>query len=180
MTRNDIIVSALAQLGRGQDAQAIDSYAEKLTTYANDAILDLASVYKPVRTDAAAVVEGKVNTASLPRGCCKVLEIVQNGSDIPFEAGVKSGELRVGAVGDVDVTYQFAPRSLASPTDVPELPEYMHGLIVSYVVGRERASEDASNQRGANIYFEIYEAGKRGIRPHLGDYGSYSIVNRWD
>ena len=41
MTLNDIIVSALAQLDRGHDAQTLDTWREKLTRFANEAVLDL-------------------------------------------------------------------------------------------------------------------------------------------
>jgi len=179
MTRNDIIVSALAQLGRGQDAQSIDTYADKLAGYANDAILDLAAVYKPVRMDSVVASDGTINLSTLPRNCVKILKITQDGKVITFNAGTGSGEVTVGVNGDVSITYQFAPILLRSTTDKPELPEYMHPLIVSYVVARERSATDASNQRGANIYYEIYEAGKRRIRPHVGEPHAYSIMNKW-
>ena len=39
MTLNDIIVSALAQLDRGHDAQTLDTWREKLTRFANEASL---------------------------------------------------------------------------------------------------------------------------------------------
>ncbi len=37
MTLNDILVSALAQLGRGHDAQTMELFRARLTDYANDA-----------------------------------------------------------------------------------------------------------------------------------------------
>ena len=177
MNRNEIIASAMEQLGR--DTQMLDAYAGKFTTYANDAILDLAEKYKPVRTDTVAVVDGAIDTATLPRQCLKILKITQNGTELAFTAGSTSEKISLGASGNVEVTYRYAPKLLTSKTDVPELPLYMHNLIVTYVVGRERASTDASNQRGANIFFEIYEAAKRNIHPHKGS-DAYSIINRWD
>ena len=38
MTLNDIIVSALAQLDRGHDAQTLDIWRDKFTRFANDAV----------------------------------------------------------------------------------------------------------------------------------------------
>lgn len=180
MTRNNIIVSALSQLGRGQDTQSIDTFADRLTGYANDAIYDLATAYKPVRTDVVAVTGGVIKLSDLSRGCLKIARVTQEGKEVPYKAGTNPKEMLVGAEGEVSVTYRFAPAALKSTTDEPELPEHMHGLIVHYVVARERAASDAGNQRGANIYFELYEAGKRSIRPHVGEPSVYSIVNRWD
>ena len=51
MTLNDIIVSALAQLDRGHDAQTLDTWREKLTRFANEAVLDLSEAYCPRRTE---------------------------------------------------------------------------------------------------------------------------------
>lgn len=62
---------------------------------------------------------------------------------------------------------------------MPELPDWTHGLIVCYVVGRERASGEVGVQRGGNIYFQMYEAGKAKLRPHIGGADSYRILNRW-
>ena len=42
MTLNDIVVSALAQLDRGHDAQTLDIWRDKFARFANDAVADLA------------------------------------------------------------------------------------------------------------------------------------------
>ena len=47
MTLNDIIVSALAQLDRGHDAQTLDIWRDKFTRFANDGVTDLAEAYQP-------------------------------------------------------------------------------------------------------------------------------------
>ena len=44
MTLNDIIVSALAQLDRGHDAQTLDIWRDKFTRFANEAVVDLAGL----------------------------------------------------------------------------------------------------------------------------------------
>ena len=44
---------------------------------------------------------------------------------------------------------------------------------------RERASGEVGVQRGGNIYFQMYEAGKAKLRPHMGGADSYRILNRW-
>ena len=45
MTLNDIIVSALAQLDRGHDAQTMDVWRDKFTRFANDAVTDICAAY---------------------------------------------------------------------------------------------------------------------------------------
>lgn len=55
----------------------------------------------------------------------------------------------------------------------------MHGLLVTYVVARERASSDAATQRGAGAYFQLYEAGKAALRPNRRAKDAYGIINRW-
>ena len=50
MTLNDIIVSALAQLDRGHDAQSLDVWRDKFTRFANDGVTDICATYKPRRT----------------------------------------------------------------------------------------------------------------------------------
>ena len=43
-------------------------------------------------------------------------------------------EVTNGANADVNVYYRYMPREMSSPTDVPELPSYMHSAIPYYVV----------------------------------------------
>ena len=45
MTLNDIIVSALAQLDRGHDAQSLDVWRDKFTRVANDGVTDICVTY---------------------------------------------------------------------------------------------------------------------------------------
>ena len=51
MTLNDIIVSALAQLDRGHDAQTLDTWRDKFTRFANEAVIDLSAAWCPRRTE---------------------------------------------------------------------------------------------------------------------------------
>ncbi len=181
MTLNDIIVSALAQLDRGHDAQTLDVWRDKLTRFANDALIDLASAAQPRRTETATIAGGRLDIGALDRPCLKVLFVRKDGKALPFRRGENPGELFVenAADGEIKITYAFAPRELSAATDVPELPLPCHALIVTYVVGRERASGDVSVQRGGNVYFQMYEAGKHMLRPGLGSPDEYKIVNRW-
>ncbi len=180
MTLNDIIVSALTQLDRGHDSQTVDTWRDKLTRYANEAVTDIATMLQLRRTDTLPVKDGSADVAALPRCCVKVLYVSRNMARVPFIMGGASTRIRVLTEdGDVYVHYRYLPDDMSSPTDVPELPAFTHGLIVTYVVARERASADPSMQRGANIYFELYNAGKRGLRASLGEQDGYALVNRW-
>lgn len=181
MTLNDIIVSALAQLDRGHDAQSLDVWRDKLARFTNDAVLDLAEAFKLRRTETVAHECGQFYLDALSHSCLSVLAVSQNGKKLEYcfsETGdrvyVKNAEAE-----ELEVLYRFAPNLVSAPTDVPEVPEWCHGLIVTYVVGRERASGEVGLQRGGNVYFQMYEAGKRHIRPHPGDAAAHKILNRW-
>lgn len=179
MTLNDIIVSALAQLNRGHDSQTVDIWRDKLIGFVNDAAQDLGKVLGLRRSDALNVVNGEIDVSQLPRSCYRVLSITQNGIQVSFDQGSATGKLKVLADGAVTVEYRYMPRPLSSPTDIPELPEHVHPLIATYVVARERGSQDPTMQRGANVYFEMYQAGKEGLRKHLGEQSAYTFKNRW-
>lgn len=71
MTLNDIIVSALIQTGRGHDAQTMDTWRDKLTGFANDAIMDLALTVRPIRTEKAAIANGRIDCNALERECIR-------------------------------------------------------------------------------------------------------------
>ena len=180
MTLNDIIVAALAQLDRGHDAQTLDIWRDKLTRFANEAVVDLAGAYKPRTTETYISDDGLLDTHALSLPCKKLLSITREGKQEAFCPGPASGVLRLGGgPGKVEVQYLYIPPEMSAPTDAPGLPAWCHGLIVCYVVGRERAAGDVSLQRGGNIYFQMYEAGKAGLRPHMGEEESYRLLNRW-
>lgn len=180
MTLNDIIVSALAQLDQGHDAQTLDIWRDKFTRFANEAVTDLAKAYQPRTAEAFESGDGMLNTRKLSQPCLKVLSIRRDGKEETFAPGPASGIVSLsGGPGKVEVCYLYAPREMRSPTDEPGLPPRCHGLIVCYVIARERAAGDVSLQRGGNIYFQMYEAGKADLRPHMGEEESYRLLNRW-
>lgn len=178
MTLNDIIVSALAQLDRGHDAQTMDTFRARLTDFANDAQSDIARAISFTRTDTVQPSNGIVELTQLERDCIKVTKTMQLGHEVKFMRG-DTGVIALPYDSSAEITYICEPKPLVASTDVSELPAYTHGLIVSYVVGRERMSGDTSTQRGANIYLSMYEAAKNKLRPHYGDSESYRIQNRY-
>ncbi|MBO4385304.1 MAG: hypothetical protein J5854_07825 [Clostridia bacterium] len=178
MTLNDILVSALAQLDRGNDPMTMDAFRKRLTDYANDAQSDLARALCLTKTETAHPSGGIVDLADLTRDCLKIVRVEQLGHPVKFKSA-DTGTIALPYNETATVTYRCEPKRLEQPSDVSELPEHAHGLIVTYVVGRERMAGDVGTQRGANIYLSMYEAAKSKLRPHVGEPAAYEIVNRW-
>lgn len=179
MTLNDILISSLTQLGRGHDAMTIEAYRDRLTLYANDAQHDLAEAMGLFRTDTLTPSEGIIDVTALPRGCRKVICVCQLGHEVPFNSGKDSNTILLPYDTDAEITYEYEPKRLENPADVSEIDEGLHGLMVSYVVGRERMAGDVSTQRGSNLYLAMYESAKAKIRKHKGGRNSYVITNRY-
>ena len=91
MTLNDIIVSALAQLDRGHDAQTLDIWRDKFTRFANDAVTDLAGAYQPRATEDYESADGLLDTLSLSRPCVKLLSVTRAGKAEGVTPGPRSG-----------------------------------------------------------------------------------------
>ncbi len=179
MTLNDIIVSSLAQLGRGHDIQTLDAYRSKFTYYANIAQSEIAEACGIFRTDKLDAPLGKIDLSELPRHCRKVIKVVQRGNAVPFGIGDRSNELFLPYDTPAFITYYFEPTALKNPSDVSEIDEEFHGLFVSYIVGRERMSGDVSTQKGSNLYLSMYENSKSKLRKHRGESDTYTIYNRY-
>jgi len=109
-----------------------------------------------------------------------MLALVRGSTRLPFYYGVSTANLRVPAVEDgaVFVTYRYMPEPLRVDTDVPDLPEWCHGALISYAVGRERASGDTASLNAARACFELYNAAKRLMRANRGEMDAYEIQNR--
>ena len=180
MTLKELLTGALLQLDRGTDAQTLESWRDKLTCYLNDAMIDLTSELQPRRTDELTLTNGSLDLSALPRDAVKVIALSRGSTRLPFYYGASTELLRVPAVvdGEVLVTYRYMPTLLKVDTDVPELPEWSHGAMVGYAVGRERASGDASSIASARACFELYNAAKRMMRANRGEMDAYAIENR--
>ncbi|MBQ9950321.1 MAG: hypothetical protein IJO93_06345 [Clostridia bacterium] len=177
MTLNEIIAAALTELGRGHDARSMDSFRKKFTNFANDALYDLAASFKLHRTEQVRVDGSTVDTRMLSRECLKVLAITQDGFPLRFSECEASGIVCVRGTGLVDVTYRYMPDSMSVASDEPEIPHYLHGLIICYVVGRERMSGDTSSQKGANAHMQVYETEKMRIMSASTD--GNDMKNKW-
>lgn len=177
MTLKELLTGALQQLDRNTDSQTVELWRDKLTQYFNDALLDLTGALQPRRTDSLPLQNGQVDTGALPRVCIKVLALKRGQTRLPFYYGVGTGLLHVPGVGDgpVDVTYRYLPPQLTADTDIPELPEWAHGAILSYAVGRERSAGDSMSVNAARACFEIYFQAKRNMRASCGESDAYRL-----
>ena len=180
MTLKELLTGALLQLDRGTDAQTLESWRDKLTRYLNDAMIDLVGELQPRRSDTLALADGEIDLANLPRSAVKVVALSRGDARLPFYYGASTEKLRVPVVsdGDVLVTYRYIPEPLKVDTDVPDLPEWCHGAMIGYAVGRERANGDAASIASARACFELYNAAKRMMRAHRGEMDAYSIERR--
>lgn len=180
MTLKELLTGALLQLDRGTDAQTLEAWRDKLTRYVNDAMVDLSAELQPRRTDTLTVDNGALDLAQLPRAAVKVLALDVNHARQPFYYGTGTDNLRVPTIPNgtsVSVLYRYMPNALLYDTDVPELPSWCHGALISYAVGRERASGDGMSMQAARACFELYNAAKRVMRSHRGESDAYTILN---
>ena len=180
MTLKELLTGALLQLDRGTDAQTLESWRDKLTRYLNDAMIDLTSDLQPRRTDELTLTSGSLDLSTLPRDVVKVIALSRGSTRLPFYYGASTANLRVPAAEDgaVQVTYRYVPEPLRVDTDIPDLPEWCHGALISYAVGRERASGDAMSIATARVCFELYNAAKRIMRANRGELDAFAILNR--
>lgn len=181
MTLKELLTGALQQLDRNTDSQTIELWRDKLTQYFNDAIIDLTGALQPRRTDELELKAGQVDTGLLPRTCIKVVALKRKDARLPFYYGVGTGILHVpgAAEGPVSLTYRYLPPPLEADTDVPELPEWCHGAIISYAVGRERSAGDSMSVNAARACFEIYFQTKRNMRAFCGECDAYRLKNQY-
>ena len=177
MTLNDILISALAQLDRGRDAQTMENYRDRLMDYTNDAQSDIAKAIGFTKTETVVPSNGIVDISELSRNCIKVVKTCQMGHEVRFMRD-DTGVIALPYNEPATVTYRCEPARLITPTDKSELPVHTHGLMVFYIVGRERMAGDPSTQSGSSIYMSMYEAAKARLRPGVGNFSSYRIVNR--
>lgn len=179
MTLQELLTGVLQQLDRGTDAQTVEVWRDKLCAFLNDAIIDLTGELMLRRTDELPITDGCIDLSRLPRGCVKVCALHVGGRRWPFYYGTGSQTLRVPGApdGTAVITYRYIPQRLSADTDVPDLPEWTHDYLVLYAVGRERAGGDAASISAARACFELYNAAKRQLRPHVGESDAYALEN---
>ena len=179
MNLNEITVSALTQLGRSSDAANVSECRIRFSLYANQAQQELADAIGFYRTHTVPADGGVITLSRLPRVCVKVLRVVQQGHCVPFGSGDNSDRILLPYNSPALITYRCQPKKLMRSSDECELDQGVQGLIVTYVVGRERLVGDVNSQRGGNIYLSMFENAKSQLRIQRGAEDSYRIINKF-
>ncbi|MBQ5986513.1 MAG: hypothetical protein IJL59_04560 [Clostridia bacterium] len=166
MTLLELIHAALDELERAHDDETVVFWRERLTAYANEAISDLFTTFRPWRRESLTPQNGVLHTGDLSLPCSKVLGLESKGLRIPFHYGADTTELIVPGWqgGALTVVYRYAPSVLIEDTDRSTLPAVCDPLIVLYMVARDRAHGDAAAQNGARLRLSLYEAQKRRLK----------------
>lgn len=168
MTTLQLIQMTLRKLDRPTDNDTVALYKERLLGYLNEAILDLATEFRPWRRDNVTVTNGQAELSGLPRACLRVLAARVDGQRRLFYYGSTRGTILFPGMGDgtAEITYRYLPAMLSELTDEPQLPEGLHGLLAEYAAARERSRFDAASQNAARLdltlYGEIKDRLKRG------------------
>ncbi len=181
MTLKEIIEMALDELRRPIDALSSLDWLPRMTRYANEAVLDITCSFRPWQRSAALITDGRIDLATLPDKCQKVLSVERDGRGLTFYYGCNLNELIVkdAADGEAVVTYRYIPPELKELNDRPKLPEFLHPLIAAYMAARERVLLDSSAQGGIKLNLTMYETLKRRLRLNMDEpdssrfYGCY-------
>lgn len=166
MTALKLMELTLRRLDRPTDSDTVAMYRERLMGYLNEAILDLAADFRPWRRDMLAVTNGQADLDLLPHPCLKVLAARVDGQRRLFYYGSTRNMLLFPGMGDgiVEIAYRYMPTLLSAPTDEPQLPEAMQGLLVEYAAARERSRFDAASQNAARLDLTLYRELKGKLR----------------
>lgn len=178
MTLYDIVTQAMVSLGFETDAQSMEAWQSKLVMFLNDGMEDIAKFLNLRKTDTdIPVVDGILNLSSLTSKCVKVVSISQDGTNIPFETGPSSSEIKLSAEGTVDVEYRYIPNRIKNDIDQPGIPEYLHSLLVPYIVYSQHTTLDPTMQRRADAFYQKYAQGLRQARKNYGESNCYKFKN---
>lgn len=171
MTLDDIIVSALEQVETNPVSRANDKYAAQFRQYANEAVMDIADSLRLCHTDTITVTDNSFDVQSLSRPCTKIVRVLKDGKPVMFDDG-DADEILVGCDGEIKVKYRYVPVDMKSDSDRPDIPEYLHRLIVLYVVARYQSAGAA-----AGICYSLYNEQKRKMMRHSGAHENYQLRN---
>ena len=166
MTLLDLYTHALTELERPTDSETLALWRDKLTAFANEALIDLSTAFRPWRRDVLPLADKKLHLSALPFACSKVLGVEDNGTRLPFyyDLDVETLCVPTARCDALTVVYRYTPRALELETDVPQLPAACHPLIVAYMVGRVRAQGDAAAQSSSALRLSLYELQKRRLK----------------
>lgn len=181
MTLYELITGALHELERPTDEVTVAAWRDRLTAYANEAVTDLSRTFHLWRRDPVVFTDGQADLNELPFPATKVLGVEREGVRLPFCYGTDTRTLTLKNLPDgiATVVYRYAPKPLKEDTDVPDLTELCHPLIVLYMVARDRSHGDTYAVNTAKLNLSLYEAQKRKLRTDLDEPYRYRIYNRY-
>lgn len=181
LTLHELILGALHELERPTDDITVAAWRERLTAYANEAVADLSRTFRLWRRDPVMFIDGKADLDELPFAATKVLGVEREGVRLPFGYGASTRTLTLKNLPDgiATVVYRYAPKPLREDSDVPDLMELCHPLIVLYMVARDRSHGDTYAVNTAKLNLSLYEAQKRKLRTDLDEPYRYRIYNRY-
>ena len=179
MTLLQLMYAALDELERPHDTETVALWRERLTAYANEAVSDLYTTFRPWRRETLTPRHGVLTLSGLSRTCSKVLGIESGGMRIPFHYGTGTDELIVPGWDSepLTVVYRYAPTVLQNDDDSTDLPAACDPLIVLYMVARDRAHGDASAQNGSRLRLSLYENQKRRLKLDYDEPSGCRIYN---
>lgn len=178
MTLQELIVAALEELNRPTDTAETAARKAQFTRFANEALIDITSCYRLWRRDEVSVAEDRVDCSGLPQTMVKALALKRDGVRIPFYYGADANTLHTKGIADgaAELTYRYMPAPLEELTDVPDIPEFLHPLIVTFIVARERIQLDSVAQSGSKTNLNLYETMKRRLRVLMDAPEDQSII----
>ena len=179
MTLSELIHAALDELERPHDDGTVALWRERLTAYANEAVSDLFTTFRPWRRETVTPAGGRLTVSQLSLPCSKVLGLENGGVRIPFHYGSDTSELVIPGWDDrpLTVVYRYAPGVLRSDADRTTLPAACDPLIVLYMVARDRAHGDAAAQNGSRLRLSFYEMQKRRLKMDFDEPSGCRICN---
>lgn len=181
MTLSELIRAALEELERPNDEATRSLWHDRLQSYANEAVADLYTTFRPWRRETVQAVGGHIDLGQLTVPCGKMLGVEHHGMRIPFHYGADTNELIVPGWGSepLTVVYRIAPATLRKDTDQTGLPAACEPLIVLYMTARDRANGDAASQNGATMRLSLYEAQKKRLRMDFDEPPVCRLCTYW-
>lgn len=145
MTLNDIIKMALAHLEYGTDEDAVSTFQERFTIYANDAVRIIADSLKMTATETVPVVDKSFSVFGLLHECTKIVSVAKNGAEVDFDNGSEFGQITLEEDGEYTVTYRYVPTPMYNLTDTPNIPPVFHPILYLYIVHCHHNSRSTSS-----------------------------------
>lgn len=177
MTLVSIVTQALVALGMSTDAQTTEAWKDKLAMFANDGMRDLAQYIHIRKEEDVTAVGGRIRLSDLSATCVKVLTVKQDGSDMAFTFDPSSYYIHVAQDGAMTISYEYIPKDMVNDTDVPDLPEALHPLLIPYCCFSEHMTRDPNTQRRANMFYDKYDDGRRKFKRNMGESDTYTFIN---